>query len=651
MKRIPDYFINKWQGFLDILADLLELPSALLMKNTDTYMEVFLSSSSLKNPYIVGEKELWYGLYCEKVIKSQKELLIPNALKDKFWENNPDIKLGMISYLGYPINYPDKTPFGTICVLDLKERNYSKIQRKLLQNFKKIIEADLAHIVEEKNLSIENKKLLAAVQQSANTIVITDIEGNIEYINPKFTEVTGYTIKDAVGQNPRFLNSGEQENDYYETMWSTISKGNVWHGEFCNKKKTGELFWENVTISPIKDELNNIINYLAIKEDITDKKNAENLAEISRKRLIQSKKLTKHGDWELDIKSGIFTFSDEFYEILHTNAEIEGGYEMSMERYANEFVHPEDRFLVKSEAKEAINSADPDFSKYIEGRILYKDGGVGYSGMRYNLVKDDNGNTIKTYGVNQDITERILYQQELIEARKKAEESDRLKTAFLANMSHEIRTPMNSILGFTELLLDPDLTYIEMESYKNVIHRGVNRLLNTVNAIVEISKIEADSVDIIEKDTDIISVVDEQVRFYRLSAEEKGLKLIFDSEKPYSCRHLFTDSNKLESIISNLLNNAIKYTNGGEVKVLIKKTDTEFVFCIEDTGIGIPKDKQEIIFKRFRQADITDSSLYEGSGLGLAISKSYVEMLGGEIGVESTENIGSKFFFTIPIKN
>ena len=144
MRNFPDWLINKWQGIADLIADLLVVKAALIMKIDNEFLEVFLSSKSAANPYHVGQKEKWFGLYCETVIKTQQELLIPNALKDKNWDNNPDIKLGMIAYLGFPINFPDNQPFGTLCVLDDKERQFSPKDEQLLLQFKSVIELDLA---------------------------------------------------------------------------------------------------------------------------------------------------------------------------------------------------------------------------------------------------------------------------------------------------------------------------------------------------------------------------------------------------------------------------------------------------------------------------------------------------------------------------
>jgi len=143
---IPQNFISKWQSIVDILAKIIGIPSALIMKVENEHMEVFISSKSENNPYQVGQKELWNGLYCETVIKSQSKLKVPNALNDAKWEKNPDIKLGMVSYLGFPLNFPNGEPFGTICILDRKENKYSEEHEQLLQQFKSVVELDLAII-------------------------------------------------------------------------------------------------------------------------------------------------------------------------------------------------------------------------------------------------------------------------------------------------------------------------------------------------------------------------------------------------------------------------------------------------------------------------------------------------------------------------
>jgi GAF domain-containing protein len=145
-QNFPDWVLEKWQNIADLLAETIDIPAALIMKTENEFMEVFISSHSENNPYHVGGKEKWYGLYCETVIKTQNKLLVPDATKNRVWDKNPDIKLGMIAYLGFPLNFPDNKPFGTLCVLDNKARPFTLLNEKLIRQFKNVIELDLALI-------------------------------------------------------------------------------------------------------------------------------------------------------------------------------------------------------------------------------------------------------------------------------------------------------------------------------------------------------------------------------------------------------------------------------------------------------------------------------------------------------------------------
>jgi len=246
-----------------------------------------------------------------------------------------------------------------------------------------------------------------------------------------------------------------------------------------------------------------------------------------------------------------------------------------------------------------------------------------------------------------DITKSKIYEKEIIRAKEKAEESDRLKSAFLANMSHEIRTPMNGILGFTDLLLNPDLSSEQKESFIKIVHQSGQRMLNTVNDIIEISKIEAGLVNVVLKEININDHLESLVKFFQPETAKKGLKLIVDLSLPNESEIVETDESKLDSILTNLIKNAIKFTEKGEIRIECSLKDSLIEICISDTGIGIPLHRQAAIFERFIQADVAGNKVFEGSGLGLAISKSYVEMLGGKMWVESRENRGSAFYFTI----
>ena len=251
--------------------------------------------------------------------------------------------------------------------------------------------------------------------------------------------------------------------------------------------------------------------------------------------------------------------------------------------------------------------------------------------------------------VTRDITERKKIERDIIYAKEKAEESDRLKSAFLANMSHEIRTPMNGILGFAELLKEPSLSGETQQEYIRIIEKAGARMLNIITNIVDISKIESGQMLVNITETNVNEQIDYLEKFFVTEVENKGLNLFIRNSLPSSETIIKTDREKLYAILTNLIKNAIKYTEKGFIEIGCQKKVDFIEFYVKDTGIGVPKDRQEPIFERFIQADISNKMAKHGAGLGLSISKAYVEMLGGKIWMESEMGIGSTFYFTIAI--
>jgi len=243
----------------------------------------------------------------------------------------------------------------------------------------------------------------------------------------------------------------------------------------------------------------------------------------------------------------------------------------------------------------------------------------------------------------------IKTNKELKNAKEKAEESDLLKSAFLANMSHEIRTPMNGIIGFASLLEESDITDEEKKQYIDVIKRGGQRMLETVNDLIDISKIETGQIETHISEVNINKEIYMLYEFFKPETENKGLKLIWNEKLPYNKEIIKTDDQKLISILTNLIKNAIKYTDKGQIEIKVDIKKKYAYFNVIDTGIGIPENRLKAVFNRFEQVDFTDTRAFDGSGLGLAISKAYVEILGGKIDCKSVEGKGSDFHFSIPI--
>ena len=235
-----------------------------------------------------------------------------------------------------------------------------------------------------------------------------------------------------------------------------------------------------------------------------------------------------------------------------------------------------------------------------------------------------------------------------ISQREKAQQADKLKSAFLANMSHEIRTPMNGILGFAELLKEPGHSGMQQQEYIRIIEKSGARMLNIINAIVDISRIEAGLMEVHIAESDINEQVEYIYTFFKPEVENKGMQLSCIKSLVGEEAIIKTDREKLYAILTNLVKNAIKYSNTGSIEFGYTKKERNIEFFVTDTGIGIPKHRQDAVFERFIQADIHDKNALQGAGLGLSIAKAYVEMLGGKIWVESEEGKGTTFRFTIP---
>jgi len=250
--------------------------------------------------------------------------------------------------------------------------------------------------------------------------------------------------------------------------------------------------------------------------------------------------------------------------------------------------------------------------------------------------------------VVRDFRERKKYEEELIAAKKKAEENDRLKSAFLANISHEIRTPMNGILGFAELLKQPDLNGNQMSNYIQFIETCGARMLNIINDLMDISKIESGVTIISKTDLNIHDLINYLFGFFKPETDKKGIELLKTTGNPVI---IYTDKEKLIAILTNLIKNSIKFCDRGTIEFGYTIQEQSIQFFVKDTGIGISREKIRTIFDHFIRGDHEMSPKYEGTGLGLSITKAYVDMLGGNISVESEIGTGTQFYVILPLSS
>lgn len=433
-------------------------------------------------------------------------------------------------------------------------------------------------------------------------------------------------------------------------------KGKTQLFEWVHNRLDGSEFFAEIRLNKL--ELNNQLLLQAIVRDISERKHAEAIvisakehAELNERKLKEAQEHAKMGSWELDIQSGIFTFTDSFYKIFHTTATQMGGYKMTIEEYAQKFVHPDDAYMVAVETQLAIESKDPNLSKYIEHRILYDDGGVGYISVRLFVVKDEYGKTIKTYGVNQDITEKKLVEVELINAKNKAEESDKLKSHFLNTISHEVRTPLNGILGFADFFISNDLSASEKLDIYKVLQISINRLLKTVDDIVDMSLIKSGLIKLKLADVHVIPFLESYLTRMKELCGSKNIIVNLDIPVQSKDIVIVSDSEILGKIVWQLLLNAEKFTAAGRISFGFTRNENEIQFFVKDTGQGIAGDKLDTVFKPFVHEDMSSTRKHEGSGLGLTIAYALVELLGGKMRVESKKGEGSVFYFMLPAKS
>ncbi|CAA6692070.1 MULTISPECIES: PAS domain S-box protein [unclassified Lentimonas] len=414
----------------------------------------------------------------------------------------------ILSLIAVPMTSNDEC-IGFIGFDSVKEHNrYSDDEKQMIHMFSRNLVNMKQRIASEESAA----KLSMAIEQNPTSILITDKEGSIEYANPAAIKMTGYQLQELIGKNPKLFKSGEHNNALYQTLWSTLLDGKTWQGELLNKKKNGELVWENTTISPIIKNCGEITHFVAIKEDIT-----------SKKKMI---------------------------------AELE-------------------------------------------------------------------------------------------QAKERAEQSDQLKSAFLANMSHEIRTPLNGILGFSSLLEEEDESFETVKEYAEIISNSGSHLLNLINDIIHISKIDAGHIKAVAEAINLTALLNELYEVFRGQIENSSHALKLELVQPSDPLWILTDPTRLRQILENLLGNALKFTRSGSIQFGFQEREDKLLFHVKDTGIGIHEDQHTSVFERFTQASHETERLYGGTGLGLSISKSCAQMLGGDIWLESVLGTGSVFYFDI----
>lgn len=488
----------------------------------------------------------------------------------------------------------------------------------------------------------EELKILArAVEQSPNTVLITDPSGNIEYVNKKFIETSGYTLDEVRGKNPRILKGGQTPYGRYKRLWSNITSGQEWRGEFLNRKKNGELYWEFTAISPIFDENGSIKHFLALKEDITDRKRAQKtLEEYARTLELRVETRTN------DLNSALAISEESRTRMETIVSSVPAGVIVTD--------HEGTVILMNSRAEKVFGDSrgQPfdrilnDFSENIAPRSEIGRATLGEGEMfdfdvnapntkimraTSSAIKNSSGVGMGFVTIMVDVTHE--------------REMDRMKTEFLSTAAHELRTPLTTIQGFSEILLTKSrLSVEEKDRYLNFIHGEAVHLADIVNDLLDISRIESkigfslkcgicDMRDIVKKNVELLR-----------EALDSG-EFVLDSAIPSS--FCYVDENKMSQVLLNIYSNAIKYSpRGGKISTTLRNLNDFLEVTIQDQGTGMSQAQVEQIFDKFYRADPNGS--IQGTGLGMSIVKLIVEAHGGCVSVQSQLGKGTTVRFTVP---
>jgi len=410
--------------------------------------------------------------------------------------------------------------------------------------------------------------------------------------------------------------------------------------------QTGEMRWHLSRGKLVKDANGNRTNKVrGIIQDIHDRKIAELKLKETEERLERTARGTNDGLWEYDLTNQAFWVSPRFAEMLGYPVKNLSG----QSRLIHEITHPDDRKSLLGAIEKHLKGGE---AVDIEIRKQIKTGEWRWFRVRGAAQYDADGKAVTISGSQQDVTEKRQYQQALIEATEQAAAASKAKSEFLANMSHEIRTPMNGIMGMTDLLLETPLNSLQRD-YAETVRTSSSALLTVINDILDFSKVEAGKLDFELLDMDLRDTIEDVARLLAIQAHAKGLEVtaLIDPNIPDLVRG---DAGRIRQVLLNLGGNAVKFTQKGEVAIECRALDSNErytnVRCeVRDTGIGIPADRIGAMFEAFSQVDASTTRKFGGTGLGLSITKRLVELMGGEVGVNSVEGLGSTFWFTLPL--
>ncbi len=622
------------------------------IQGTITYVnDKYLETFGYERGEIIGEK--YPTFIAEHYEESFFEGIRKTLLSNKVWQGESKIKVKTGGYLWLEIILAP--------VLDENAKVYQYIA----------IGSDITKL----KMAAEYKIVLSQIlEQSPVSIILTDPQGTIQYVNTWFEQATGYSFNEAVGKNPRILKSDTMSDSEYKLLWEEISKGSTWRGILHNRKKDGTLYWAVSSISAIFNQEGEIIHYIGAYKDITAQKHYEFQLVNALSLHAAILEAVEEGILALDANRSITGYNSQFLNMWDIDGPLESFKSTNdilnfirplvfepevVERKLNRlFEHPEDDFSDTLYLKSGAVFEFASKPQFLDGAV----NGLVWS-FRDVTEQKSAEDKLLWYAQDLELANLSLEEQsvkmsatlsELEKAKEAAEAATTVKSEFLANMSHEIRTPLNAILGFSQLLLD-EAENSQCRNYAEAIFTSGKNLLQLINDVLDLSRIEFGRLEIHYDSIDIQTTLREVRDIFLLNANKKNIKLKIETDGHFPKR-IRIDEIRLRQILFNLVGNAVKFTEKGSVKVLAsvssinyKERKMDFTISVRDTGIGIPEDQQEIIFESFRQVSGQSIRKYGGTGLGLSITKRLVELMGGTIELESV--VGEYSLFTVKFKD
>jgi PAS domain S-box-containing protein len=512
------------------------------------------------------------------------------------------------------------------------------------------------------------RKLSLAVEQNPNSVIVTDANGSIEYVNAAFTVISGYGADDVIGRHPRMLLADTTPSSAYKTLWATLGRGESWKGELINRRKDGTEHVTFAIVSPLRQPDGVVTHFVVVEEDITERKRIAQ--ELTHHRL-HLEELVQERSRALEATAQRLQQSEQFMRMLAANIPGPFSYwdcdevcRFANEAYAAFFGHTP-QTIIGLRADQVLSG-----ERLSVNRMRLAEALAGRAQVHEDVVRSAAGETMnalvqyvpdrrdgRVHGFFVLVTDVSRIKQaemrlqqlntELTEARDRAEAATRAKSAFLANMSHEIRTPMNAVIGLAHLLRRDDPRPSQADRLDK-IHDAAQHLSRIIDDILDLSKIESGKLTLEQTDFSLRAMLRRVEAMVSERARAKGLAIhIEPGDVP---DRLSGDPTRLSQALLNLLSNAVKFTETGGIGVQVQAQPLDdgalrMRFTVSDTGIGIAPEQIDKLFAAFEQADTTTTRRFGGTGLGLAITRHLAQLMGGDAGVYSELGRGSSFWF------